>query len=292
MKFKKLLTLGLVGVSALTGAFMLTGCGEEKKPAEIKQLEQVMAQHKGKDVTITMNMTATSSDLDLGGAMGDFSIPMEVTMQYDFDNKISKMYMSMEDDDYTTIETMYMYARNNNTYIDIETVSGSGEDLFTYTDTSFARGLRAWDLSTTNESIFMLEDDIWEGGKVTQTIDSEGNTVVSIKNVMKQSFKMEGIKYSVKITMETLYTYNESGIIKFSATVDTYNKVEFDGEVEEYTATSVVDAVVTYEELHLEVPANVIDREAGATEIDVDDLLDMYENMLEGSDDGDLDDWM
>ena len=83
MKLRKLFSLALVGVSALTGAFMLSGCGEEEtKPAEVKALDSVIAQTMEQDFTATITITTAGTDGD-GTETGHW--------KYDKDNEIVQL---------------------------------------------------------------------------------------------------------------------------------------------------------------------------------------------------------
>jgi len=260
MKLKRLLSLGLVCISALTGAFMLTGCGdkEETKPAEVKRLDAVIASAGEQDFTATIEMTMSGTDGE-GSYTG--------YLKNDQDNQVVMLDL-ME-------EQIYAWMNDGKSYWASDVLEWFFED-----DCIYANGSKAFDLAKHPSMIIMYDNTFWKGGAdISEVEDLDGNTCITSTNTIKQSGVSSGMVYDSTIELETTFKYKDGLIVSIYQNAHFISTTEWNGETEEFEATEIIECTFDYSDVTLEVPADIKALEEDATKVDVDKIKTMMQAM-------------
>ena len=264
MRFKKLLSLALIGIFAITGALMLGGCGDKKaevKPESVKELEAIMESTMRQDYMATSTASVSSENSGPGSNMSFTSY-----IYNDTDNQIVFTEVPIGSSE----SNLYTWMNNGNCYWGGDMVGLLPNSITNGASCVYSEGTRAYDFTIDAKNFIGYYDEFWKyGAKIT--VDTEqltGNTTITSENSM-------GVA-GTNIDMVTTFVYNETQIVSISQDLTMSYTYSYGGTTN--TTTTIQHLVVEFDyvEQNLEVPTDIKAQESEAHYADVDLLLAQY----------------
>lgn len=266
MRFKKLLSLALIGIFAITGALMLGGCGDKKaevKPESVKELEAIMESSMLQDFRLTSTVDVTAEY----GAGQSYNLTATSYISNDTDNQIVFTELPIGSSEYN----LYTWMNNGNCYWGGDMVGLLPNSITNGASCVYSEGTRAYDFTINPKNLVGYYDYFWgNGAKITvETEQLTGNKVITSEN----SMRIAGV---TDIEMVTTFVYNETQIVSITQDLTSTASTSYNGTT--YTSSSIEHIVVEFDyvEQNLEVPIDIKAQESEAHYADVDLLLAQY----------------